>query len=282
LISHRQAYLGKVVYFDGLLQRNIINDLDLTLMVAGSQHQGYFFLDAESLTMAKAFDALLRYKSLVNPKIAERYSVYIEVLDDPRIITFGGSAVMGLMGKLVAIAQGQEEVFVDARLAADQDLAFAGEIETRVEPVCALEATDAPEETIKCMVDAIKQGDEDTWRSLFADWRITPLRHGLPPLYDPEYHVRPSILLRAWEHSRRFITSDVYDARINRVSSIKVVHRQGTGDSIPTIEEAMVVLDHVGLIDDEFRTFVNLNVRRVWRLQSQDAGPWKITDIDHL
>ena len=35
--------------------------------------------------MAKAFDALLRYKSLVNPKIAERYSVYIEVLDNPRI-----------------------------------------------------------------------------------------------------------------------------------------------------------------------------------------------------
>jgi hypothetical protein len=91
LDEQRQAYVGKVVYFDGLGNRNIINDLEQTFMVAGGDRDGYFFLDAGAPAMDRAFDALYRYRALVNPQLAERYSVWIEVEDEPRIITFRGS-----------------------------------------------------------------------------------------------------------------------------------------------------------------------------------------------
>ena len=94
------------MYFDGLGNRNIINDLEQTFMVAGGDRDGYFFLDADAPAMDRAFDALYRYRALVNPQLAERFSVWIEVLDEPRIITFQGSPAIGLLGDVVAIAGG--------------------------------------------------------------------------------------------------------------------------------------------------------------------------------
>jgi hypothetical protein len=43
-----------------------------------------------------------------------------------------------------------------------------------------------------------------------------------------------------------------------------------------------VILDHVGLIDGEYRTFSDINVHRVWRLQRLNGGPWKITEVQRL
>ena len=100
LDEQREAYVGKVVYFDGLGNRNIINDLEQTFMVAGGDRDGYFFLDADAPAMDRAFDALYRYRALVNPQLAERFSVWIEVLDEPRIITFQGSPAIGLRATL--------------------------------------------------------------------------------------------------------------------------------------------------------------------------------------
>jgi hypothetical protein len=64
LDEQREVYVGKVVYFDGLGNRNIINDLEQTLMVAGGDRDGYFFLDAAAPAMDRAFDALYRYRAL--------------------------------------------------------------------------------------------------------------------------------------------------------------------------------------------------------------------------
>ncbi len=280
--GQRADYVGKLVYFDGILQRDIINSLERTYIVAGSDREGYFFLDAESLELAKVFDALIRYKALVHPKLAERYSIYMEVRDEPLMVVYKGSAVMGLMGKIVGMAAGHQDVFIDARSVDTVTPTFAGEIETKVAPVCALQDTDPPEGIVECLVQAVKFGDEDTWRSLFAAWRITPLGNGLPPIYDPDYRVREAIYLRAWDDSRVRILDTVYDAQVNRVSTIKVIHTQGANDPVPTVEEVTVILDHIGLFDGEYRTFVNLTVTRVLRLQSIDAGPWRITDIRHF
>ena len=89
-------------------------------MVAGGDRDGYFFLDADAPAMDRAFDALYRYRALVNPQLAERFSVWIEVLDEPCIITFQGSPAIGLLGDVVAIAGGTREVFVDARSDSEQ------------------------------------------------------------------------------------------------------------------------------------------------------------------
>jgi hypothetical protein len=281
LDEQREAYVGKVVYFDGLGNRNIINDLEQTFMVAGGDRDGYFFLDADAPAMDRAFDALYRYRALVNPQLAERFSVWIEVLDEPRIITFQGSPAIGLLGRLVAIAGGTREVFVDARPDSEQ-LAFAGEAETEVKRACAIAAGDPPEATVACMVEALKAGDRDTWQSVFAEWRFIPADEGGPPLFDPDYRLLPAHFEDAWQASRRLIAGDVYDARIGRVERTRLLHEPGENDPIPRVEGARILLDHVGLIGGEHRTFSDINVHRVWRLQRLDGGPWKITEVQRL
>jgi hypothetical protein len=281
LDEQRESYVGKVVYFDGVGYRNIINDLEQTFMVAGGQREGYYFLDAGSPAMDRAFDALFRHRALVDPQLAERFSVWIEVRDEPRIITFQSSPTIGLLGELVAIAGGQHEVFVDARPEV-APLAFAGEKETEVAKACSVAAGDPPEATLTCMVEALKAGDRDTWQSMFAEWRLTLLDEGLPPLYDPDYGLPPASFESAWQNSRRLINGDVYDARIGRVERARLLYEPGEADPVPRVESVRVILDHVGLIDGEYRTFSNINVHRIWRLQRLDGGPWKITEVQGL
>jgi hypothetical protein len=281
LDEQRQAYVGKVVYFDGLGNRNIINDLEQTFMVAGGDRDGYYFLDADQPAMDRAFAALYRYRALVNPQLAERYSVWIEVQDEPRIITFRSSPAIGLLGKLVAIAGGTQEVFVDARPETEQ-LAVAGEAETEVEQACAIAAGDPPEATVACLVEALKSGDRDSWQSLFAEWRFIASDDDGPPLFDPDYRLLPAHFEDAWQASRRLITGDVYDARIGRVDRARLLHDPAPGDPVPRVESVRILLDHVGLIEGEYRTFSDLNVHRVWRLQRLDGGPWKITEVQRL
>ncbi|MGH6902394.1 MAG: hypothetical protein ACREIR_06600, partial [Geminicoccaceae bacterium] len=280
LEEQRKAYVGKVVYFDGIGYRNIINHLEQTFLVAGGSREGYYFLDAGSAAMDRAFDALFRHRALVNPQLAERFSVWIEVKDEPRIITFQGSPTIGLLGQLVAIAGGQQEVFVDARPDGDQ-LAFAGEKESEVEKACGVAAGDPPEATVACMVAALKAGDRDSWQSLFAEWRFLSSEDE-PPLYDPDYGLRPAMFEDAWQRSRRLITGDVYDARIGRIERPRLLYEPGEDDPIPRVESVRVTLDHVGLIEREYRTFSNIDVHRVWRLQRLDGGPWKITEVQGL
>ena len=281
LEEQRASYVGKVVYFDGIGYRNLVNDLEQTFMVAGGDRDGYYFLDADAPVMDQAFAALYRHRALVNPQLAERFSVWIEVQDEPRIITFQGSPAIGLLGRLVAIAGGRQEVFVDARSHTEQ-LAFAGEKETKIEQACRVAAGDAPEATVECMVEALKAGDRDTWQSLFAEWRFIPADEDGPPLYDPDYHLLPANFEDAWQASRRLITGDVYDARVGRAGHTRLLHEPAPDDPLPRVESVRVILDHVGLIDGEYRTFSDLNVHRVWRLQRLNGGPWKIAEVQRL
>jgi hypothetical protein len=143
-------------------------------------------------------------------------------------------------------------------------------------------AGDPPEATVACMVEALKAGDRDTWQSLFAEWRFIPADEEGPPLFDPDYRLLPAHFEDAWQASRRLITGNVYDARVGRVDRTRLLHEPGENDPIPRVEGVRILLDHVGLIDGEYRTFSDINVHRVWRLQRLDDGPWKITEVQRL
>ena len=274
------TFAGKVVYFDGLTGRNFVNDLGQAFMVAGSDRNGYFFLKTESPGMARVFDVLWRYRSLVNPKLAERYSVWIDVKNEPVLINFKGSTVIGLLGRIAALAGGNGDVFIQSR-DVDGELVFAGEQETKVSAPCIIDDGSVPEEVISCMVAAIKHGDRQTWEGLFADWRFTSIWPTAPPLFYKPYRERAAIFDRAWEHSRRFIMDDVMDARVNHSEPMRELHA-GSENGIPKVEEVVVVLDHIKDIDGVTRTFVDLNVTRVWKLQRIDGGPWRIAHVQHL
>ena len=276
-----EAFAGKVVYFDGLTRRNFVNDLGQAFMVAGSDRNGYFFVKTESPEMARVFDVLLRYRSLVNPRLAERYSIWIDVQNEPILINFKGSTVVGLVGRVAALAGGNSDVFIPAD-GVDGDLAFAGEEETQVSAPCVINDSSTPDEVVSCMVATVKHGDRHTWEGLFANWRFTPIWPDALPIFYKPYRERSSIFERAWEHSRRFIMSDVMDARVNRTEPVRVLYAGDAEGGIPKVEEVIVVLDHIKEIDGTTRTFVDLNVRRVWKLQRIDDGPWRIAHVQHL
>lgn len=279
--AQRETYTGKVVYFGKLSNQNIINDLNTTFMVAGSAREGYYFIEAESPLMDQVFGSVFRYRSNVNPSLAERYSVYLEVLDEPRIITFQRAPVMGLMTRVVAMAGGDNEVFIDARKE-ETAASFAGERETAATSACQAQAAQAPKAILTCMVEAIKRGDKTTWQSLFAPWRFIGDPDGGSPLFDPNYRLPVDNFERAWERSRRNITGEVFDARVNRVSRVRQLHRRANEHGVPTVEQVEVILDHVGKFDAQYRTYVSSNVRRRWALQRLDGGEWKIAEVQHL
>ena len=132
------------------------------------------------------------------------------------------------------------------------------------------------------MVASIKAGDRTTWESLFAKWRFYGYGLRDTPLYDPDYGLPSGAYEPDWESSRRQIMGPVLDARVARVDPVRLLHEPAPGDPVPRMEGVRVVLDHVGLIDGAPRTFTNLEVNRVWRLQRRDGGPWKIADVQHL
>ena len=132
------------------------------------------------------------------------------------------------------------------------------------------------------MVEAIKAGDRETWQGLFAEWRFYTYGDRDTPLYDPDYGLLPHHFEHDWEASRRLIMGDVLDARVARVGQVKLLHEPEPGDPLPMVEGVRILLDHVGQSDGGYRTFTNLNVRRVWHLQRRDGGPWKIVDVQHL
>ena len=85
-----------------------------------------------------------------------------------------------------------------------------------------------------------------------------------------------------WERSRRLITSEVYDARVERVERVTRVLERTGDNGLPNVDQVVVWVDHYGLFDGEYRTFQNVNVHRQWVLQRLDEGPWRITSIQGL
>jgi hypothetical protein len=54
--------------------------------------------------------------------------------------------------------------------------------------------------------------------------------------------------------------------------------RRTAGDGAPRlVQEARVLINHIGKIGDEFRTFAGFMLHRRWELQRLDNGPWRIT-----
>ena len=49
---------------------------------------------------------------------------------------------------------------------------------------------------------------------------------------------------------------------------------EAEADEEETVEE--VEVDAIGLFDGEYRAFADADVRRIWRLQRIDGGPWRI------
>jgi hypothetical protein len=281
-VNKRESVVGKVVELTWITFREIISDLGRTYAVACSHSDGFYIIPLSNPEIYRFYETMYRYKTQVNPKLSERYQYVGRIINEPRMITFQGRAITGLSIQVLAVRAGEEELFVDlTKLNEEGKFEFAGE--RVINQFNTLSPTEdaPPNEVIEAMIQAIKFADEKLWKSLFATWRIMILDNG-HAVYDPSYTPPSSVIFSAWEYSRRFIMSEIYDAHIGRVGPVRRILHKDESKGLPDVDEVYVFVDHYGLVENKYRSFVNMNVNRKWSLQRLNDGPWKITSVQHL
>jgi len=276
-IDDRESVKGKAVVMPWITPRNIINDLGQTYAVFGNRTEGFYFAQlSDSLSARRFYDEMHRYQSQVSPKLKERYQFIGRITGEPALITYDGNAATGLLIEIIAARAGDGEFFVDLQGSGK----FAGQ--EKIAQFFPTEIGDdaLPQRVIEAMIDAVKMADQKTWQGLFATWRA--YRYwGEHVAFDPSY--APSGLLpSAWEQSRRLITDSVYDVRIDKTGPIRRIIKKDGGMGWPDVDEVDVFVDHYGLEDGKYRSFLDVNVRRRWTLQRLDGGPWRIITVQPI
>lgn len=288
----RTTVAGKVVVWPWVTPRGgLIERFGRSFAVAGSAREGFYFAPLDAPEMQRFFDAFFRYQAKVDPGVAERYRFVARVLDDPVLLTADGRPAKGLLVEVIGACAGAGEgdFFVDLRDPVPADGAarevgrspFAGEDALAAVEVPELAADASPAEVVATMIQTIKWADQPTWRSVFADWRLFARISG-PPIVDVAFRVPDSRFEREWGESRRSILDYVYDARVASVDRVRTLREPGLDDGGPALDQVDVFVDHVGLFDGEYRTFVDSRVHRRWRLQRLDGGPWRIAEPRRL
>lgn len=277
-LRERQKIVGQIVELPRVTFRNIVNDLGRAYMAIGSAAEGYYFLVLETPVVFTMYAVLQRFKGQINPTLAEQYRFIARVNDAPRMITVNRRTETGLSVEVLAVLAGDDECCVDLRR---QTPMFAGEETLSSFSPIALADTAPPEAVIAAMIQAIKLGDQKTWRGLFADWRVVSGAGGRETI-DAAYVPGRQIFNDAWERSRKNILGEVLDARIERVDPVKTVLAREAEHGLPQVEQVRVWVDHFGRFDDGVYAFKNLMVNREWVLQRIDAGPWRIVSVQSL
>lgn len=273
----RAGTVGKLVELPVITNDNILNDLGKTFAAVGAVSDGYWFIPLDRPEIQQFYEVLFRYQGQVNPQLVERYRYLVRVLDDAWMLTVNGRAVTGIAVQPIAALAGEDEMFVDLRQSPSQ---FAGEL------ALSIFAKEPRDDTsaicvVNALIQAVKTGDEATWRSLFAPWRAYVASSGRT-IIDMNYAKDPRMFATEWEHSRRNIMLNVYDVRISHVEKIRHIISYDKSNGIPDIEEIIVWVDHYGLFDGEHRVFQDISVNRRWPLQRIDGGLWKIVKIQTL
>ena len=273
----RDAAIGKVVELPAITFRNFLNDLGRSFAAIGSPSDGYYFILLEQKSFRDLYEVVSRYRGQVNPRVDERYRFIARVLDDPQMFTVNSRPAMGMTVEPLGAMVGQDEVFVDLRTSTPR---FAGE-EALSAFAAGVRDDTSPPRVVEAMLQAIKTGDDETWASLFAPWKVMSGTGGRT-IIDPSYSADTSRLTSEWERSRRLIMGEVYDARVERVGTVRRVLERTDDNGLPNVDQVVVWVDHYGLFDGEYRTFQNVNVHREWVLQRLDEGPWRITSVQSL
>ncbi len=288
----RTAVAGKVVVWPWITPRGgLIERFGRSYAVAGSHREGFYFAPLDAPEMQRFFDAFFRYRAKVDPGIAERYRFVARIRDDPVLLTADGRPARGLLVDVVggSAGAGDGELFVDLRRpvpaegverAGGRSL-FAGEEALAAVDVPELADDASPAEVVATLIQALKWGDQPTWRSAFADWRLFSSLGG-PPVVDVAFRVLASRYEREWGEARRQILDYVYDARVASVGRVRTLRPAGLEDGGPAVEQVDVFVDHVGRFDGEYRTFTDVRVHRRFRLQRLDGGPWRVADLRRL
>ena len=261
-----------------IIPRQMVNDLGNYYAVTTELAQPYLVRLSDSPQATSLERALFRYRTHVSQSLAERFQFIGVVSEPPRMIGYQGRPLVANVLTPLALRAGEQgECFVDLRN--PEAATFAGEDQLKVAPGKPLSQTSSPAEVMNDLIAAVKTGNEDRFKSLFAPWRASVLDDGRG-FCDVSWRPDAGNLLRAWDSSRRLITSTVYDARVNTVGPVYTLIEPGHG--LPHVEQVTIYLDHYGLFDGEYRSFAHYTLHRRWTLQRLNSGPWRIADVQGL
>lgn len=267
----RGPITDKLVLLPTVGNRDWFGEIDRYFLGANNG-TNWFFVDVYADAATRMREAARRYTRLVYPNLQENFTIIGRILPDPRMVFFRGSCMIGFQVEPVAALAGGA-MFVDLTRQQDGLSLFEGEPEL-MRPTAPRVGPDAsPKEVMQAFFEAIKDGDEATWRSYYADWSALVLDDGRVKL--SPYSPRSRTL--TWEDARRRILKDVYGVAVSWVGEPREL---STGKEFPgalRLQEVDVWTDHIGLFDGEYRAFTNPFLHRLWQLQRLNDGPWRIS-----
>jgi len=237
-----------------------------------------YLVDTRSKPLVRVFSALYRFEKLVTPHVDETHRIVGRVASDPKMVVSGGTIYTGFLVVALADLLGKR-VFVDASGDGDEP-PFAGEELLHKPSPVALADDSPPERVMAALVSALKLGDEELWKSLFATWSCEPWEDKVYfKAWDPP---SASTLSQEWIHARTRILDRVYDLRVARVHPARLLMDGSEFEGAPKVEQALVEMDPIGLFDGEYRAFKDVEVHRVWFVQRVNRGPWRVSSVQGI
>lgn len=240
-----------------------------------NQGDQYYFAAGESAATEAMLQARLRYEQRVMPVGGSDFAMVGRITARTALMVVGRRAVWGLMVEPVAVTIGDEALFVDLTGAgSDPPPAFAGE-ELLASGSASVPPDDAPPEAVLAAAfAALKLGEKDVWRSLYAGWYVWFSDTGLPVVNIGGNYNHDS----NWELARRMILGDVADVRVRWVDDAVPVVKGDEFEGAPKVDQVIVDVEHLRQEKDRAaRSFTDVGLNRTWVLQRFDGGPWRIT-----
>jgi hypothetical protein len=263
---------GRLVCIDRVSPRNMRNDGVQAWYILGDRSQGWYFLDVYSPEVVRMWDAILAYQRQVTPFLGESYTFYLRLSEEPMMRGQDGDEVaMGFKTRLVAAFIGGELFIQD--LESEQPKVAGNDIlQGTAMPPLAEDAS--PEEVAERRIAAVKLLRQDVWEDLFADWTVSE-DMASKPIFLP-YGLGDNEKRSGWEDSQKRLFSDVLDVKVLSSSEVYTVLPGDPTDDTPHVEACEVIIEHVGEVDGEYRSFKDSWLTHQWRLQRKDGGPWRL------
>ncbi|MPZ50850.1 MAG: hypothetical protein GEU75_16390 [Dehalococcoidia bacterium] len=286
-ISH---LIGRTIRLPEIGNREVLFETRKSWFRSGTGTGGYL-IDRTSDPVRPLYEAISEYTEKVDPFFADYKVEFVGIVqaeaalvaDAYREITVSGVRLVPHAVLVTGASNPEARLFVDLRNAATPEpFAGAHALEQGIERH-HLEETDRPEDVLMTAFEALKIGDMETWLSCYADWklRVSYERDSSYLYVDRTWEVIGSAdAASIWDTARQRFNDDVYGVESAKVSLPRRVFDASSQTSASggpqSVEEVRIVVNHIGKIGDEYRTFAGPMLHRRWDLQRLDEGPWRI------
>jgi hypothetical protein len=272
----REQVAGRCVLLEELSTQKWVSEAGHGWFAAGSDREGWYFLDMEGPGAQRMLKALRRYQRLVSNRIRESYTLLARILPEARILVMNEIGHWGLQVEVQAAWIGAA-LCIDLR-GENAEPQFAGEAGLLVPRTDPPPPDASPEQVLETMIACIQASDIAVWRTLFADWLVRRNADGTHQVCYWMQRVRDD----DFERSRASFAGRLFAARVAWTSEPRALT---TGQEFPgatRVEEVEAEIEHVGCFDGEYRGFMDVTVNRFWTLQRIDGGPWRIATLQAI